>query len=516
MNSGSIRVCLLALFLPAAASAKIFLPGMQPEEAGIEFAKVEQCQMCHSNTKNGDADPMYSWQGGMMAQAMRDPIFLASLTVANQDVPGVGEFCLRCHAPRGWLEDRSTPADASALNKEDMHGVSCDVCHRLMDPRGPEAAKLIKDIPPSYGNAMMVADPKNRVRGPYGDGKGAMPHGVMKSDFHASGDLCGTCHDISNPLFAEDVKTQPVASFGHIERTYSEWLLSDFAQQGKDGSCQSCHYPKVEGGGQASRFGSVHRDHFVMHGPVGGSTWVQDAVAEMFPGEVNRKALQAGKKRAEELLKTAAKLDLDVSDGKTAKLRITNLTGHKLPSGYPEGRRMWVNVQFMGAANQIIKEIGGFGDKQDTLAGAPVKAPTLLDPKATVIYEVLPGMSEAAAKKFNKRPGHSFHFVLNDTIVKDNRIPPKGFNNARFKEHLCEPIAKEYKDGQFWDDVQFEVPAGTKKVLVRLMYQSMSWEYLKFLVEENRTDDASRKLYDVWNRTGKCPPVVMARAEQAL
>ena len=47
----------------AIAGAEIFLPGMQPKEAGIEFAKVQQCKMCHGGTKNGDADPVFSWQG---------------------------------------------------------------------------------------------------------------------------------------------------------------------------------------------------------------------------------------------------------------------------------------------------------------------------------------------------------------------------------------------------------------------------------------------------------------------
>ncbi len=510
-------VCFLVVCFGACAGfGEIFLPGMQPGEGGIEFAKVEQCRMCHSNTKNGEADPFFSWGGGMMAQAMRDPIFLATLAIANQDVAGSGEFCLRCHAPRGWLEGRSTPADARALNKEDMQGVSCDICHRLVDPVGAEAAGLVKHVPPSRGNAMMVADPANRVRGPYGDGTGAMPHGVMKSEFHASGHLCGTCHDISNPLYSKDVNTEPVHAFGHIERTYSEWLLSDFAGRGTEGSCQACHYPKVEGGGQASRFGNLHRDHFVMHGPVGGSTWVQDAVADMYPGEVDRKALAAGKRRSEELLKTAAKLDVEVGDGGKARVRVTNLTGHKLPSGYPEGRRMWLNVRFLGAGGKLVGEIGAYGEKDDRIMGRAVKAPTLLDGAGTVVYEVLPGLSEAAAKKHGKRAGHSFHFVLNDVIVKDNRIPPEGFDNAKFKEHLCEPIGKEYADGQFWDDVEFDVPAGAKRVAVRLMYQSMSWEYLKFLVEENRTDDSGRKLYEVWGRTGKCPPSVIAEGEWSL
>ena len=72
MNRFRTKVVLIVsavLLLPGLASAEIFLPGMQPEEAGIEFAKVQQCKMCHSRTKNGDADPFLSWQSGMMANA---------------------------------------------------------------------------------------------------------------------------------------------------------------------------------------------------------------------------------------------------------------------------------------------------------------------------------------------------------------------------------------------------------------------------------------------------------------
>lgn len=506
----------LTVFFTGAVWAEIYLPGMQPKEAGVEFVKVQQCQMCHAGTKNGVADPMLSWQSGMMAQAARDPIFLASLAIANQDIPEVGEFCLRCHAPRAWLEDRSKPGDGSALNREDQHGVNCEVCHRFVDPLSTEAKQLVKDVPPSYGNAMMVVDPANTVRGPYGNGEGAMPHRTMKSDYLASGNLCGVCHDISNPLLARDVKTDPVPSYGHLERTYSEWVLSDYARQGKEGSCQSCHYPVVKGGGQSSRFGDLHRDYFVQHGPVGGSTWVQDAVAELWPtSDVNRKALQLGKERSKALLEAAAELKV-TRNGAGLQVRVTNLSGHKLPSGYPEGRRMWLNVQFLNRRGAVISELGKYADQTDILQGKPVTVPTLIDPEDTVVYEVVPGISEAMAKKYNKKPGPSFHFVLNDVITKDNRIPPKGFNNEAFAERLCEPVGIQYKDGQYWHDAQFKIPPNTQRVRVRLMYQSISWEYLKFLVEENRTDDWGQRLYKTWTNTGKCAPSIMAEIGQDI
>lgn len=506
-----ILIILAVLIFVSNVPAQVYLPGMQPKEAGIEFGKVQQCILCHGNTKNGEADPHFSWQGGMMAQAARDPVFLAALAVANQDVEGVGEFCWRCHAPRGWLEDRSKPGDGSQLNREDRYGVSCDICHHLMDPLSSQAAALVEAVPPGYGNAMMVADPANVARGPYGDGKGAKPHRVMKSAYHASSELCAVCHNVSNPLMAEDVRTQPPFSFGHIERTYSEWLLSDFAKQGRKGTCQSCHYDVVPEGGQASRYGDLHRDYFVQHGPPGGSTWVQDATWMLWKGkDMDRSALDLGQKRALDLLRSAATLDLKISGDGQAILRITNLTGHKLPTGYPEGRRMWTNIRFIDDAGEVIDEQGCYGLKEDTIFGESVTVPTLLDPEETRIYKCLPAMSKDQAKKFSKKPGPSFHFVLNDTIAFDNRIPPKGFENVRFAEHLCQPVGASYADGQHWDEFELNLPPNCTKVSVRLMYQSVSWEYIRFLAEENKTDEWGKRLYESWLKTGKCPPVSIA------
>ena len=455
----------------------------------------------------------------MMGQSARDPVFRASLAIANQDVKGVGEFCIRCHAPRGWLAGRSEVSDGSSLNREDLHGVSCEVCHHLADPLSAEAKQLVKSVPRGYGNAMMVADPENVVRGPYADSKGAMPHRTLKSDYQASGELCGNCHNVSNPLQAQDVNAQPPHAFGHIERTYSEWALSDFAKPEFRLTCQSCHFARVPGGGQASKYGDRHRDYFVSHAATGGSTWVQDAILKIWSGQegkdIGREALKAVQQKAREFLQTSASLNLEIADGKS-RLTITNLTGHKLPTGYPEGRRMWVNLRFLDKSGQLLGEAGRYGEKADTLAGEPVKVPTLLDAENTRVYECKPGISPAQAKKYDKAAGPSFHFILNDITVKDNRIPPRGFKKAAFAEHKCAPVGADYADGQFWDTVEFAVPPGTQQVEARLMYQSVSWEYLKFLREENRTDKWGQQLYEAWDITGRCPPEVVASTSRTV
>jgi hypothetical protein len=244
---------------------------------------------------------------------------------------------------------------------------------------------------------------------------------------------------------------------------------------------------------------------------------VQDATRTLWQDkDIDRQALETGKKRTAELLKTAASLKFSFPSAGRVRLRITNLTGHKLPTGYPEGRRMWINVQFFDADGKLLAEKGKYGEKEADIFGRAVKVPTLLDPEDTTVYECLPAISEAQAKKFGKEPGPSFHFVLNDTIAIDNRIPPKGFKNSAFAEHLCGPIGAAYADGQHWDDTEWKLPAGCAKVTARLMYQSVSWEYVKFLAEENKTDEWGRRLYEAWNKTGRCPPSITAQTTRQL
>jgi hypothetical protein len=175
---------------------------------------------------------------------------------------------------------------------------------------------------------------------------------------------------------------------------------------------------------------------------------------------------------------------------------------------------MWINAVFIDESGKVLEEIGKYGERDDTIFGEPVKAPTLLDPDKTQVYEILFAISEEQAKKYGVKPGKSFHSVLNDSVIKDNRIPPEGFVNAAFAEHLSEPVGVIYKDGQYWDDFEFDLPERCSKVIVKLMYQSVSWEYLKFLAEENNTDEWGKRIYEIWTKTGRCEPTIMATIEK--
>ena len=167
------------LFFAGEMMAEVFLPGSQPDPGKYRIAPVKQCKRCHSGTPSGEADPYFSWQGGMMSQAARDPVFRAALAVANQDVAGVGEYCLRCHTPSAWIQGRSSLPDGSALTEDDLHGVSCAVCHSLVDPMSEEGRGMVESAPPGYGNGMLVIDSRKTMRGPYEDAEGPRSHSIQ-------------------------------------------------------------------------------------------------------------------------------------------------------------------------------------------------------------------------------------------------------------------------------------------------------------------------------------------------
>jgi hypothetical protein len=123
------------VFLVALAATTIedfFLPGSQVGQSG-NIETPEKCDNCHGGYDQA-VEPAFNWRGSMMSQAARDPLFYACLAIANQDAPDVGDMCLRCHTPDGWLNGRCVPTDGSALNNNDRQGVQCDFCHKMVKP----------------------------------------------------------------------------------------------------------------------------------------------------------------------------------------------------------------------------------------------------------------------------------------------------------------------------------------------------------------------------------------------
>jgi hypothetical protein len=594
-------------------------PGTQPGEVG-NLETPDKCDNCHGGY-NQAVEPAFNWRGSMMANAGRDPLFWATMAIAEQDFDGSGDLCIRCHSTGGWYGGRSTPTDGSALSTGDSDGVDCDTCHKMTNPNRGELPGVMKPpfvandkLNPAdgyYGSGMLSLSGGNAKLGPYSDA--VARHQAAQSKFHREISFCGSCHDVSNPavgdlahnngtqsgggaVVASGVPGAPVDGkaafnnlpfqYGVVERTFSEFMAGAFSRtlvadypslpadlkagapraafesaKGNyaDGtpryfSCQTCHLRATTGVG-CNKAGEPVRTDQPLHDMTGGNYWVPDAILYQNSQGTLRlgggltalqiEAITAGKDRARQQLNLAAALNVSGNN-----LKVINLTGHKLISGYPEGRRMWLNVKWYDTSNNLLREDGKY-DVVASVNGKPVKSIV----SDTRVYEAHYGMTQEWANQLlalnyspqlalsydrisgavtrtlgqlaAQAPGtyaDTFHFVLNNTITKDNRIPPYGmsYDEARKRNALPVP-ATQYGSPvsgdtyNYWDDVTLAPPVNAAYATISLLYQPTSWEYVQFLYLANTGKNAflaneGVNLLNAWLNTGMAEPHVMATA----
>jgi hypothetical protein len=232
------------------------MPGTQPNQTSLEAPG--RCLNCHAGYDSA-VEPGFNWKGSMMAQAARDFLFWSCLTVAGQDSiwavgsPNAVDICERCHFPKGWLEGRSDPPNASAMTGADFDGVQCDFCHTSWDPffetthegtrEGNDWLHYWDETNASSTPSQLYADdtyaedstlaqaiqlfngafffnnnlPFSSAYTENGSGQyfissgsqkrasfadAAARHQMFYSRYHKSKYFCGTCHDVSNPVLA--------------------------------------------------------------------------------------------------------------------------------------------------------------------------------------------------------------------------------------------------------------------------------------------------------------------------
>jgi hypothetical protein len=533
---------------PSGSGATVdFTPhGTQPGLAYDILAPETGCSGCH-NYQSDDVPtaktfrPFSTWSGSMMANATRDPLFFAALDIANHDVPGVGDYCLRCHTPRGWLEGAvvkpgfnppNDPVQGAAAcllsgtydevddSSNQMGGVTCHFCHRMM-PEGPNGE-------PGYtvnGNAWVddvgcanTGGPPCR-RGPYAytDGTAPPPHEWEYSEYHTESAICGTCHNVSTPDTDQGpIKTLKLADGTDtgrpfpIERTFAEWQQSNFSAAPAT-QCQGCHMPTSEDPDATVCTARTNNrsGNLPVHAFVGGNTWVPTIIKGEYgagldsAGDDRSGSLDQTVQWARELLGTAASVDTMITtytpptSGAAGSLalsvKVTNQSGHKLPTGYAEGRRMWIDLQVRDANGGLVFESGAYD---------PGSAVLTVDAQARV-YEVLQGIfnrNGTSSCDIDDGDGDAmFHFVLNDCIAKDSRIPPLGFTPATADDpngYDVRPVGVTYPETSpgsgvlvNYDTAPYtvDVPAGTVGPLTataRLYYQTSSRDYIEFLRKE--------------------------------
>ena len=593
------------------------MPGTQPNQVSLEAPN--RCLNCHAGF-NAAVEPGFNWMGSMMAQSARDFLFWSCMTVAGQDSiwalgnPNAVDICERCHFPKGWLEGRSDPTNASLMTGADFDGVQCDFCHRMYDPffettyaglregndwlnywdetnasdtpSQPAAdatyqedsaiAKALtlfngtdfydaNNVPFSLNytenaSGQYFVSPNADKRASFADA--AARHRMFYSRYHKSKYFCSTCHDVSNPILANlglsgladqsgglDLITEQYSAsdYFHVERTFSEFMLSAYGQQGGSTGigpfapdkfdtsdpqnnirmCQDCHMRDVVGAAANKNGAPIRPNDSVehpnsgqpLHDLTGGNVWVSSVLASAVPGSPNYdvdndqlldqgpavltldlsqgqgidpEALLAGAERAKQQLLLAASIqnvNYNASNG-SLSFRVQNQTGHKLISGFPEGRRMFVNIKAY-AGGSLSYEVNPYDYSAGTLKGLPNSASSPpLGPNEVyvdeLVYETHPTSSLTGEAE-------TFHFALATGRYKDNRIPPKGFQIAQAPDRLSVPVwhgvedvnyftTQEYAGG--YDDVSLSIVPEADYVEINLFYQTTSREYIEFLKNE--------------------------------
>jgi hypothetical protein len=602
-----------------------------------------RCDNCHGGY-NTAVEPAFNWRGSMMAQAARDPLWLAAITATLQDSiwavgnPNAGDICIRCHTPGGWLDGRSDPTNTSALRGTDLDGVQCDACHRFIGPfaelgqpdvpadTDPTAISMANEtynrdtdilgtltlfdgspfldsatlLPEYYGDGLLpnyvestsgqyFVDPSSAKRGPFFDANAK--HKMYYSRYNKSKDFCITCHDVSNPVLANVLispglpERQAAGTYFHIERTASEFQLGAYGSGGAPTSipgiptankCQDCHMRDVTGKG-CKLSGVPTRSDLPLHDLTGGNQWLSKILASADLGSPNYDpynyailsgakytgatidvaglqglgtALIAGSDRAVQQILLAATLSVTSETSSAVNLRVRNNTGHKLTSGFPEGRKMFLNVKFYDAAGALISEINPY-EPLVTIQNAQgddvyVSGGTLRKDRDDLVWE-----SEMSSSLTGE--SMTFHVGLATDRWKDNRVPPKGFDTARMYERLIQPrwngadapnyfTAAEYAGG--YDDVTVSKPAGAASWYATLYYQTVGIELIEFLRDEiNGTGTPTltsptpsgepnayivqtdpffanlkgwgHAIWDLWLHNGGSAPVAMASAGMA-
>jgi hypothetical protein len=462
----------------------------------------------------------------MMANAVRDPLFLAALTVAEQDAPGVGAYCLRCHTPKGFVRGNATGVGA-ALSADDKQGVDCEACHRSIDASivqpavAHEGATLpalaaLDPMAPYIGNARLFWDPRDVRHGPYDDA-GSPAHAAAGNAFTGSSEMCGQCHEVLSPLHnLHDASGGDTGFPFPLDNTYTEWASSDFGRPGPSAkSCVECHMPPAVGEGlTVSTYPSAApRTNPRMHLFVGGNEWGLAAIAMAEPvlAAERSAAFEAAAAATRAMLASAVRIDITsgVASAGTTSLdvvvRVTNLAGHKFPTGYADGRRAFLQVEVQDAEGRSLALLGRYDDAQ-----------ARLDPASEL------RVWESIQAEHLPSGGHrEWHISKNDVVVKDTRIPPSGFRPMGAAAiAMTAPVGADFGPMGAMrnsDDVPVHVSslerltAGTSlRVVARVFYQSTMREFIEELERANVTDGRGTALRAIWEQTGRAAPRLIA------
>ena len=504
----AMQACESAPETTAAASA----PETMAAASG-GFLVAAECARCHSHSPTAnalttalgdDASPHGLWQATPMANSFRDPYWRAQMAREVEAQPDsradIEGLCLRCHAPMAVhaaeLSGQSSPSMASLQeNPLAQDGVSCALCHRVQPDGLGE--------PTSFGGQVKILEDK-RIFGPYSDptpGPMRMNTGYTPTAAQhiSSSALCGACHTLYT---SHAPGAQPFLE----QAPYLEWRNSVFSDEqapsSESRSCQQCHMPdmgtmKIARMPTGDDFNIAIRDNVRGHVLVGGNAWLIDLLrlnaAELGVTASPAALLRSAAATRSQLAFDSARLAIEGAQrterGLDFDLAVTNLAGHKLPSGYP-ARRAWLQVE-VRSGRTVLFTSGSF-DEQGRLSGIAdefdIPHVDRVERESDVpVYEMV--ASDAKGK-------HTTSVLDMAARKKDTRLLPRGWRRDGPHADETAPVGIG-EDANFTDggdrvsySVHFNEPHPERLIVVAwLRYQPMPPAWVDSL-RSSRTPEA--------------------------
>ncbi len=508
----AITLFAFAILMPPARPL-VALGPLEGEIAELHalFETSDACMSCHNQLQDSDGNDIsigLDWQTSMMANSARDPYWQAAVIREITDHPWASETiqneCSRCHMPMSSYQERLAGQpdqflahipvmDAeSHLDQLAADGVSCTTCHSITaEGQGLEDSfvghfKVDESSPmgerPIYGPFDVDAGQTRIMHSASGFVPEQSSH-IQESAF------CASCHTLITHTLGDEGEV-----LGELPEQvpYLEWLYSDYAD---NTSCQDCHMPEVKGEAAVSSVMGSPRENISRHVFKGGNFFMQKILGK-YRDELGvpatTQAMNLGAMRTiENLQENSAALALSqpvLDEGTlTFDVSVTNKTGHKLPTAYPS-RRVWLHVTVRDSRGEVVFESGRLnpdgsieGNDNDLENGGfePHYAEITSSDQVQIYEPILVDVDR------NVTTG--LLTALN--YVKDNRIPPLGFEVSTVEERVAvhgDALADaDFRGGS--DQIRYRIPTtghgGPFAVDVELWYQPIGFRWAQNLGE---------------------------------
>jgi Cytochrome c554 and c-prime len=512
----AVTLWMLAVSLTAPRAAQVTA---ETKEGGVPrtkhldlslFSHSEECMGCHNNlvTPSGeDVSIGATWRATMMANSARDPYWQAGVRRETIDHPmhsaDIQDECAACHMPMATRIARAAgrkgemfahlplnQRTGSALRRLAADGVSCTVCHQISSERLGTRESF-------NGEFVMKSTPATGVRTIFGPfrvdaGRTTIMQSVTgfaqeEAPHVKQSELCATCHTLITQAFGP--KGEVVGSLPE-QMNYQEWRHSDFPREEK--GCQSCHMPAAAGPVRAASVLGDTRDTLARHVFVGGNAYMVRLL--------NRYRHELGVMALPQELEATASATIRQLQHDTASLTVSaptrsantlafdvdiqNLTGHKLPTGYPS-RRLWVHVTVKNERGESLFESGAFTNTGAIVGNDSDENPQRHEPH----YEEITRSDQVQIYEpiLGGLDGRPTTGLLTATqYLKDNRLLPRGFDKTTAAPEIGVYGAAK-NDADFasgGDRVRYRIPvsaAGRLTIDVELRYQAIAFRWAQNL-----------------------------------